>query len=158
MPITENDLYRAIINGSMDGPFVVDQKPVAGLLYPRFEDSSYIDAKGVEQTSRADVKYLPNPDTGVSEVQPKGGTSMFDVSGWFGTGNWRYFHVPEGTQYHESLFIKRGKSVRTNRSGTLKGRHYQIEPKLPMTVDAFKGALDNFARAAVVKQLANAAG
>lgn len=78
---------------------------------------------------------------------------MFDVEGWFGYSNWRYFLVPNGTEYPESLFIKKGKSVRTNRAGNLKGRHYQIEPKNPMTVGTFKGALDNFARNAVVKQV-----
>lgn len=131
----------------MDGPFVVDGKPVTGLLYPRFEDSTYIDKLGNEQTSRADVSIKSG------EVQSGGGTSMFDVEGWFGHSEWRYFRVPSGTKYPESLFIKKGKHKRTNKPGTLTGFHYQIEPKNPMTIDAYKGALDCFARSAIAKQV-----
>lgn len=134
----------------MDGPFVVDDEPVAGLLYPRFEESSYIDGSGIERTSPADVKI----ESG--KVQKGGGTSMFDVEGWFGYSNWRYFHIPIGTEYPDSLFIRKGKSKRANRSGKLNGHHYQIEPKNPMTTDAYKGALDTFARNAVARQVESA--
>lgn len=148
MPTTTTNLYRAILNGTMDGPFVVNDEPVAGLLYPRFDATTYVDHGGVERTSAADVQIVGD------EVQTGGGTSMFDVEGWFGHANWRYFCVPTATEYPASLTIKKGKSKRTNRAGTLSGRHYQIEPKNQMTVDAFKGALDNFARNAVAKQVA----
>ncbi|MFZ4702155.1 MAG: hypothetical protein ACOYMG_19085 [Candidatus Methylumidiphilus sp.] len=147
MPKTTENLYRAIINGSMDGPFVADDQPVVGLLYPRFEDSTHTDISGNEKTSPADVEIISG------KVQKGGGTSMFDVEGWFGYTNWRYFHVPNDTEYPKSLFIKKGKSVRVNKSGNRTGRHYQIEPRNPMTVDAYKGALDNFARNAVVRQV-----
>ena len=150
MPSTASSLYRAIINGSMDGPFVVDDEPVRGLLYPRFEESTYIDGQGIERTSPADIRI----ESG--QVQTGGGTSMFDVAGWFGYTNWRYFHVPSGTEYPDNLILKKGKSKRTNRSGTLSGHHYQIEPKNPMTVDAYKGALDTFARNAVARQVESA--
>jgi hypothetical protein len=89
-------------------------------------------------------------------VKSGGGTSMFDVSGWFGLDSWEYFHVPKDTEYSEGLSIIQGKNNRRNRDKTLRGRHYQIEPKNPMTVDAYKGALNNFARAAVAKQVENA--
>lgn len=147
MPSITSGLYRAIINGSMDGPFVVDDEPVTGLLYPRFEESSYVDGSGIERTSPADVTIISG------KVQNGGGTSMFDVEGWFGYSNWRYFHVPVGTEYPDSLIVRKGKNKRTNRAGTLSGYHYQIEPKNPMTIDAYKGALDTFARNAVVKQI-----
>lgn len=147
MPKTSTNLYRAITKDSMEGPFVVDDKPVAGLLYPRFESSTYVDSSGLERTSPADVDIISG------EVQKGGGTSMFDVKGWFGFTNWEYFHVPKETEYMENLFIRAGKSLRTNKSGKLTGRHYQIEPKNPMTVDAYKGALDHFARNAVVQQI-----
>ncbi|AEF99982.1 hypothetical protein [Methylomonas methanica] len=88
MPKTTANLYRAIINGSMDGPFIVDAEPVAGLLYPRFEASTYTDGSGIERTSPADVEIISD------KVQKGGGTSMFDVEGWFGYANWRYFFVP----------------------------------------------------------------
>ncbi len=157
MPQTDADLFRAIKNGTFEGDrFVVNEQPVAGVLYPRFETTTYIDARNVEQVSNADVTVHPLP-TG-DEVEKGGGTSMFDVEGWFGHGQWGYFHVPKGTDYPAGLFIKKGKSVRENRSGTRRGRHYQIEPKNRMTVAAYKGALDTFARNAVVAQIKLAKG
>jgi len=153
MPQTNTDLYRAIMHGSPK-PFDVDGEPVGGLLYPRFEDTTYIDRSGQERTSPADVAIKADPETKALEVQPGGGTSMFDVEGWFGYADWSYFGIPNGTEYPEGLFVKRGKKKRKNRSGDRSGRHYQIEPKNPMTVEAFKGALDNFARNAVVRQKA----
>lgn len=83
---------------------------------------------------------------------------MFNVDGWFGFGHWQYFKVPDGTEYPENLVIKRGRSKRTNKSGNRTGYHYQIEPKNRMTVAAYKGALDNFARNAVVQSIALAKG
>jgi hypothetical protein len=147
MPTTGCDLYRAVLNGTFKNDVLVkDDQPVTGLLYPRFEATTYIDRLGIEQTSPADVTVLGD------DVDKGGGTSMFDVEGWFGFANWAYFHLPEGTDYPGCLFIRRGKSVRTNKSGKLKGRHYQIEPKNRMTIIAYKGALDTFARNAVVKK------
>jgi hypothetical protein len=152
MPTTNAELYRAVLNGTFKGDELVkDDKPIAGVLYPRFEETQYVDRQGIERTSPADVTV--HPKTGGDEVDAGGGTSMFDVCGWFGFTSWKYFHVPEGTEYPDNLFIRRGKSVRTNKSGKLTGRHYQIEPRNRMTVQAYKGALDNFARNAVVQQI-----
>jgi len=149
MPATNTNLYRAVIDGTFVGPLIKDGEPVEGVLYPRFEESTYIDSIGMERTSPADVTVYP-ASTG-DEVGTGGGTSMFDVKGWFGYRAWQYFRVPNGTEYPDSLFIRRGKSVRKNKAGTLEGRHYQIEPRTRMTVQAYKGALDNFARNAVVR-------
>jgi len=157
MPKTSTDLYRAIKNGTFEGDeFVKDGEPVAGLLYPRFEASTYIDGLGMQQVSNADVTVHPLP-TG-DEVESGGGTSMFDVDGWFGFGHWKYFQVPNGTEYPENLVIKKGRSKRTNKSGQLSGYHYQIEPKNRMMVSAYKGALDNFARSAVARSVELAKG
>jgi len=157
MPKTDTDLYRAIKNGTFENDvFVVDEKPKAGLLYPRFEATTYIDGSGTEQVSEADVTVHPLP-TG-DEVEAGGGTSMFNVDGWFGFGHWQYFQVPNGTEYPENLVIKRGRSKRKNKSGNRTGYHYQIEPRNRMTVSAYKGSLDNFARNAVVQSIALAKG
>lgn len=153
---TNTDLYRAVIKGTFPGDvFVVDDEPVEGLLYPRFYATTYEDASGQTRTSQADLTVTTGAD-GEEIAQADGGTSMFDCDGWFGFANWDYFEVPSGTPYPDCLSIKRGKSKRKNRSGTRSGRHYQIEPKNPMTVSALKGALDTFARAAVVRQIENA--
>ncbi len=87
------------------------------------------------------------------EVEAGGGTSLFNVDGWFGFGHWKYFEIPNGTEYGDNLKIKKGRSKRANKSGNRSGHHYQIEPKTRMTVQAYKGALDNFARAAVARSV-----
>ena len=157
MPATDAHLYRAIINGTFENDELVKEgRPVVGVLYPRFESTRYVDRQGIERVSGPDVTVQKAP--GGDEVDAGGGTSMFTVPGWFGFVGWSYFHVPVGTPYPDCLFIKRGKSLRTNRSGTLKSPHYQIEPKNRMTVEAYKGALDTFARCAVVEQIKLAKG
>jgi len=152
MAKTETNLYRAIIDGTFAGDLVTDGKPVTGVLYPRFETTTYVTSSGVERTSPADVTI--HSMAGGDEVEADGGTSMHDARGWFGDSGWRYFAVPEGTEYPICLKIKRGGRKRRNRAGTVEGRHYQIEPLNRMTVEAYKGALDNFARAAIVRQVA----
>jgi hypothetical protein len=47
MPKTDTDLYRAIRNGTFEKDlFVADDEPVTGLLYPRFEATTYVDGLG----------------------------------------------------------------------------------------------------------------
>jgi hypothetical protein len=104
-----------------------------------------------EQVSSADVAVHPLP-TG-DEVEAGGGTSLFNVDGWFGFGYWKYFEIPGGTDYDVGLTIRKGRSKRTNKSGNRTGHHYQIEPKNRMTVVAYEGALDNFARAAIARSV-----
>jgi hypothetical protein len=151
MAATDTNLYRAVIDGTFVGPLIKDGEPVMGVLYPRFEDSTYVDRGGIERTSPADVTVYQL--AAGDEVDTGGGTSMFDVKGWFGYRVWQYFRVPDGTEYPDSLHIRRGKSKRKNKTGSLEGRHYQIEPRTRMTVVAYKGALDNFARNAVVRMV-----
>ena len=152
MPKTDAALFRAIKNGTFqDDTFVEDGAPAVGLLYPRFEATTYIDGNGAAQVSGADVTVHPLP-TG-DEVEAGGGTSLFNVDGWFGFGHWKYFEIPNGTEYGDNLKIKKGRSKRTNKSGNRSGHHYQIEPRTRMTVQAYKGALDNSARAAVARSV-----
>lgn len=157
MPKTDTDLFRAIKNGTFrNDVFVENNEPMVGLLYPRFEATTYIDALGKEQVSNADVTVYPLPAG--DEVDAGGGTSMFDVDGWFGFSHWKYFQVPNGTEYPANLVIKRGRSKRTNKAGNRSGYHYQIEPKNRMTVVAYKGALDNLARSAIARSVELAKG
>lgn len=153
MPKIDKDLFRALKNDEFPGAFHVDGIAVAGLLYPRFEAKIYVDGGGNQKESRADVEIRKNPETDEFEVQTKGGTSLFDAAGMFGIAEWKYFQIPDGTEYPEGLIIKKSKKLRSNRTKTMSAYHYQIEPKNPMTVDALKGALDTFARNAVVRSI-----
>lgn len=152
MATTGTDLFRAIGNADFKGAFHVDGVAVDGLLYPRFKDTPYVDHQGVRKTSKADVFLEKNAETGELEVQPGRGTSLHDVEGWFGHAHWRYFQIPEGTEYSEALHLHKSKKQQRN-NRNMQGWHYQIEPKNPMTADALKGALDNFARNAIVRSI-----
>lgn len=153
MPMTDKNLFRSLKVGDFPGAFHVDGEPVKGLLYPRFAATQYTDLNGAVHTSQADVEIRANADD-VPEVQAGGGTSLFDVAGWFSGAEWRQFAIPDGTEYPDNLIITAGKKKKLNRAKTVSGIHHQIEPKNPMTVDAFKGALDTFARNAVVRSVA----
>lgn len=100
-------------------------------------------------TSRADVTVEAGRDG--PEVLPGGGTSLHDVSGWFPS---KEFWIPQGTEYSAELItIRKDAELKTSPyNPKLKGYHHQLEPRTRMTVLAFKGALDNMARAAVARQ------
>jgi hypothetical protein len=138
---TTTDLYRAVFDGTLDGPLVTDGEPRVGLLYPRW-----------------DVDVTVTVEGSVAMVETGGGTSLHNVDGWFGFTHCRYFHIPVDTPIPDSLKVKKGKSKRTNKSGSRTGFHYQIEPLNRMTKAALMGALDNFARSAVVRQVELARG
>jgi hypothetical protein len=133
---TTTDLYRAVFDGSFDGPLVIDGEPRVGLLYPRWDIDLDVEVGGAEPM-----------------VEPGGGTSLHNVDGWFGFARCRYFLIPVDTPIPASLKVKKGKSKRTNKTRDRTGYHYQIEPLNRMTQTALMGALDNFARAAVVRQV-----
>ena len=153
MPTTDKNLFRSLKAGDFPGAFYVDGKAVKGLLYPRFAATQYTDLNGAVRTSQVDVEIKTNAD-GNPEVQTGGGTSLFDVAGWFSGAEWSEFAIPDGTEYPDNLVITAGKKKKSNRAKTVSGVHHQIEPKNPMTVDAFKGSLDTFARNAVVRSVA----
>jgi hypothetical protein len=157
MPTTQVDLFRALKNDDSPSEFHLDGEPVKGLLYPRFQATTYTDNEGHTRTSNADVDIVRNEETDELEVQTGGGTSLHDVSGWFGYSDWKYFQIHSGTEYPEGLVITKDKKKKKNRAKTVSGTHYQIEPKIPMRADTLKGYLDLFARNAVVRsiQLAN---
>ncbi|MEO6802403.1 MAG: hypothetical protein ABI197_04050 [Granulicella sp.] len=142
---TTNHLYRSV----MDESFTINvgEYPGDGVLDPRWQDTSYIDRKGNTRISRADVRVRG------SEVEPVGGTSLHDVPRWYSAPD---FWIPEGTEYSEAdIHIHRDDDLRTSPyNRKLSGYHYQLEPKFKMPVLAFKGALNNMARAAVVRQIA----
>lgn len=146
MAKTTTELYRSVQKRDFKDGVIVDDKAVAGVLYPSFEDKQY-KSKGVWKTRRADI--YPYKDKGEWFVGTDGGTSLFDKSGCFGHIYWFYFTIPEGTVIPDSLKIRN-----TGYNETYEATHYQIEARAPMTLEAFKGALDNLARNAIVQSLA----
>lgn len=152
MAKTDVDLYRSLL-GDAAKLKVRSGVPDPGMLDPRWEDSEYVDRRtGQTKVSRADVRVVLG-DTEPEVEADGGGTSLHDVAGWFGP---KEFKIPTGTEYSSEILIIKDKKQKTNPKGTVSGYHYQLTARTRMTVAAFKGYLDNMARAAVVQQIAQA--
>ncbi len=148
MAKTATDLYRSVM-GNKFKKVTTGVYPGDGILDPRWKDEEYFSNKLKKMvTSVADVDIVVGKDG--PEVRTGGGTSLHDVPGWFPC---KEFWIPEGTEYSDEIHIKKDAKTKWNPAGTVKGIHYQLEPKTQMTVEAFKGALNNMARAAVVRQV-----
>lgn len=146
MAETDVDLFRSVRKEDFPDGVIVDDKAVAGVLYPSFEDKQII-VQGKAKTRYADIR--PYQHAGQCVVDPGGGTSLFDKANVFGTKYWWNFKIPKGTVIPDSLKIPY-----TGDNAVYQAKHYQIEPAaLRMTVLAYKGALDNLARNAIVKSL-----
>jgi hypothetical protein len=86
-------------------------------------------------------------------VKAGGGTSLFDRPGVFKWRGWLSFDLPAGTVVPDSLIVRH-----TGYNKAFQADHYQIESRTEqMRLDAYKGALDNLARNAIVRaiQVAN---
>lgn len=148
MATTDTDLYRSVM-GNTFKKITIGVYPGDGVLDPRWKDTEYYSKKhGRMMVSRADVNVVMGKEE--PEVEPGGGTSLHDVPRWFPC---KEFWIPEGTEYSEEIYIRKDNKLKSSPSNpNVKGYHYQLEPRTQMTVEAFKGALNNMARAAVVQQ------
>jgi hypothetical protein len=145
---TTLDLFRSIHKktAGFEKGLIVDDKAVTGVLYPDFESREL----GGGRTRAADVDTFIG-EAGVTMVRTGGGTSLFNkafvLTG--GTKIWHNFTIPKDTIIPDSLKVRF-----TNTNVKFKADHYQIEIKAgTMSVDAMKGALDNLARNAIVRQV-----
>jgi len=140
---TSVDLYRSVRieqfpNGVFDG---VD--PTTGVLYPDFYDRDLGD--GNVRLADVSIKI----EDGVEYVLTGGGTSLFDRPGIFTKEGWLSFEVPTGTVIPDSLVVKNDGWRKR-----FKATHYQIESRAGrMAKQAMEGALDNFARNAIVRSV-----
>ncbi|MGJ0428131.1 hypothetical protein [Methylobacter sp.] len=141
MSTTDLDLYRSIrIEQFPDGVF--DGKdPAPGVLYPDFYEKDL----GNGNVRPPDVEI--RKENGVEYVLAGGGTSLFDRPGVFTKEGWLSFEIPNGTIIPDSLIVKNDGWRKR-----FKATHYQIESRAGrMTKQAMEGALDNFARNAIVR-------
>jgi hypothetical protein len=136
------DLWRAAHTSDFPSGPIVDDEPAEGILYPTFEPKLIGTLPdGNPKYRKPDVKFDKD-----GRVKPGGGTSLFDKEKVFRGKVWRYFHIPKGTLVDPNLVLN-GPAY----NEVFDANHYQIEPVKPMFPDVFKGALDNFARAALAK-------
>ena len=149
MATTKVHLYRSV----MDERFFIKigEYPGDGILDPRWKESSYVDKRGRTRISKADVVIEVGADG--PEVNPGGGTSLHGVPHWY---SYVDFWIPEGTEYSDAdIVIRKDDDLRTSPyNPKLSGYHYQLESKHKVPVSSFQAALNNMARAAVVRQVA----
>jgi len=144
MAQTDVSLYRSVRKEQFPGGVIVDDNPVVGVLYPDFEPKKLPSG----DIRAPDVEVFK--DTNQNEwVKSGGGTSLFDKQNVFKGKSWLSFEIPEGTEIPDSLIVRN-----TGFNQRFQATHFQIESRMKtMRVDAFKGALDNLARNAVVRKL-----
>lgn len=142
---TKVAMWRSVRKEDYPNGPVVDGKIVEGILYPSFEDTLITSGPRKGESRLADARIDKTKD-GIF-VLPGGGTSLFDKKDVFGAKHWVCFTIPAGTTYDPSL-----KLVGPEENKRYNADHYQIEPRTRMRIDAFKGALDNFARNALARE------
>lgn len=149
MATTSLSLFRSVREEQFATGTIIEQMPAPEILYPDFEARLLPSGK----QRAADVTITVAEDT--QWVNSGGGTSLFDKANVFKSKKWLSFTIPAGTEVPDSLTIRN-----TGYNRTFSATHYQIESAAAkMRLDAYKGALDNLARNAVVRsiELANAA-
>jgi hypothetical protein len=141
MSKTELDLYRSVRIEQFPSGVFDGKDPAPGVLYPDFYERDL----GGGNVRPADVEI--KKEDAIEYVLAGGGTSLFDRPGVFSKEGWLSFEIPNGTVIPESLIVKNDGWRKR-----FKATHYQIESRAGrMTRQAMEGALDNFARNAIVR-------
>lgn len=155
MTNSDLDLYRACKKNrrsSHDLLQAFDETRGAALLYPDYEGFTRKDgSKREPDVSRTKDAFGDiwvsgindtNKATGRPAISSNEGVSISKDAGKFGFAMWYYFLLPKGTPIPECFDI--------SQTGHDPG-HYSIRLKNRMRQDAYEGALDNLARAALAK-------
>lgn len=142
MPVTQNDLYRSVHLDDFAEGTVIAGQPAPEVLYPDFVPRLLKNGR----VRLPDVRLSKNQEW----IHTGGGTSLFDQANVFKNRKfWLNFPIPKGTNVPASLKIRF-----THYHEEFKANHFQIESSaLTMRVDAYKGALDNLARNALVRSI-----
>ena len=144
MTTTNVSLWRSVRKEQFPNGTVVDNVPVTGVLYPDFYERELPSG----DIRAPDVSVFKDENS-VEWVREGGGTSLFDKDKVFKSKSWLSFSIPGGTLIPDSLIVRE-----TGYNKRFAATHYQIECRAKMMrMDAFKGALDNFARNALVRSV-----
>jgi hypothetical protein len=146
MAKTDVDLWRGVHTSEMKA-LETETGPVIGVLYPT------LTRKEIGKDKETGKPRYREPDVVIRDglVQRHGGTSLFDIDRFFPGKTWNFFKIPKDTEIDPLLRLKG-----PDWNDRFKANHYQIEVARPVTVEAYKGALDNFARAAFAKRYVDA--
>lgn len=155
----ELDLYRACKRNRRDvetilTDFDANESAGAGSLYPDYQgftrkDGSFRAPDVTSFTNSSGVAWVQgikdiNPNTGKPYIDANEGVSLNSEAGKFGYAMWFYFQLPEGTPIPACLDVKQTGSDKN---------HYSIRCKNLMTKEAYEGALNSLARAALVRAI-----
>lgn len=153
------DLYRSCKSSGWSGKTAAKKEEVfsatygKGSLYPDYEGFTRKDGsvRAPDITTFTDDRGTvwvrgveDRDDRGRAFISSKEGVSVSATRGGFGYKGWFYFLLPEGTPVPDSLDVRHTPS--RNDSG-----HYSIRCRNLMRRDAYEGALDNLARAALAR-------
>lgn len=153
------DLYRSCKSSGWSGKTAEKKDEVfraahgKGSLYPDFEGFTRKDGsfRAPDVTTFTDDRGTvwvrgveDRDDRGRPFISWKEGVSVSTARGGFGYKGWFYFLLPEGTPIPDSLDVRHTPS--RNDDG-----HHSIRCRNLMRRDAYEGALDNLARAAVAR-------
>jgi Tse2 ADP-ribosyltransferase toxins len=142
MEETKIDLFRSVRIEQYPQGAIIATQPAPEILYPDFEPQQLPNGK----TRKRDIESFAD-GKGDMWVEAGGGTSLFDRAKVFQGKSWLSFEIPQGTVIPESLVVRF-----TGYNKIFDANHYQIESRAKtMRMDAFKGALDNLARNAIVR-------
>ena len=141
MAKVQKDLWRAVHTDQYpDGP-IAHNEPVPGVLYPTFDRTQIgLLPSGKPKYREPDIEIVDG------NVLTGAGTSLYDKENFFRGQNWRYLRIPKDTDIDPNLAI-----TGPIWNAYFRANHYQIEAIKPMFPEVYRGALDNFARAAVKK-------
>ncbi|CAI8914812.1 Tse2 family ADP-ribosyltransferase toxin [Methylocaldum szegediense] len=149
------DLYRACKRNkrkTLDIKQNFNSDHGTGFLYPDYtgfwrKDNTFRAPDVTTFTDDTGTEWIrgvndTDPRTGRHYVSRNEGVSLSTTPGKFGYKFWFYFLLPEGTPVPDSLDV-----VQTGTDQS----HYAIRCKNLMRKDAYEGALNNLARAAIAK-------
>lgn len=146
------DLYRACKRNKRSEQKITKTHDGVGCLYPEYKgfmttDRGFRAPDVTTFTDNANCEWI----RGVEDIDPKNkkpyisaneGVSLNTGPGKFNYERWFYFLLPKGTPIPGSLdIIQTGKDT----------SHYAIRCKNMLRKDAYEGALNNLARAALAK-------
>lgn len=155
-----HDLYRACKRSAWAGSNSAKKETNfaavhgAGSLYPDYAGFTRSDGsfRGPDVTSFTDGNgdiFVKGVNETVNSRQPyrNEGVSLNTTVGKFGYAGWFYFLLPTGTNIPGSLDV--------SQTGN-DANHYALRCANRMRKDAYEGALDTFARAALAKSVEDA--
>ncbi len=146
MAATRQDLWRAV-DTRETAAFDPDGAPLIGILLPAMSRRRV----GTDPRTGKDVFRDPEVVVIDDYVQAGGGTVVYDQDRFMASRRWHFFYIPQATPIPPELTV-----TEAEYNIFFDANLHRIEVKKPIPVPAYRGALDNLARAAFAKRYRDA--